>query len=356
VAIPDLVAQAQGTGAEAAHAAEQLVEIGEPAIPAIVEAISSPFLVRPHLPAALTAIYVNAPVEIPVEALGTDKYNVFAAAVRALTERADPAGAAAIAEHLRDPDQNPVRRAILATAAGDLGDPAAVPALHSALADSLAESRDPEDDPGLTLEAIAALAKLGDFEPGGSAVDLLSDPYPPAAAHAARVLSIAVGPGMVAGLARLVREGDPEAARAAIEPLFLVGTAEAADALIDAASESGDSIVRNDAVIRASEIVGGLTDDLDLVRRRRSEAQSSMRAGVRYRGGEPFTVAALLDLIAAADERSTPPLLAELTFAVGRRFTAAPDAATRASLAQEFPTSGAYYRWGHRVPGDLITG
>lgn len=358
--ISDLVELAAGgTGDESVAAAERLTEIGEPALPAIIETVSNPFLAHGQLPIALKSIYLRSPVHVPIEALRAEEFDVFVAAVEALTEREDEQGRHALLERLEDSTENSISRARLARACGDIGDTAAVPTLRAALADSLTVRRAPDDVPRLTLDVVVALAKLGDFTEGHHAVALLADRYPPTCGYAAQALRVAVGPGMVDGLAGLVQSERLEGSQDAVDPLFLVGTPAAVQALIDAASSTDDPTVRNNALVRSNDILGtafsSTPEDLGRLQGHWSQVSNSYDENTRYRSGEPFSVPGLLSLVTTNSRRNNE-YLEELALAVGRRFTRHDElgATMRAQLSEEFAETGAYYRWGHLVPARLV--
>jgi HEAT repeat protein len=348
--IPDLVEQARRDDAEAA---ERLVEIGEPAIPAITAAVRSRFKPQGKLPEVLKSIYLNGVVRAPVEALRSENLIVLTAAAGALAERTEPERVAALVERLQDPDETPTRRSVLAQALGDAGDSAALPALRTALAEEVDVPRPPDSVPWMILETLVALSKLGDFTEGRHAVALLTDPFPPTCANAAKALRIAAGPGMVEGLTRLVGSEIPEGRLAAVDPLFLAGTPDATQALIDAAANSADPTVRNNALVRANDVLGTTFADPEHVRDHWSGVSSSLDTQVRYRSGEPFSVPLLLRLINPGDRREAE-YREELTLAVGRRFTEL-DETTRAGLSRDFPETGRHYRWGDLAPEEFFS-
>jgi hypothetical protein len=349
--IPELVEQASGTDREALDAAQRLARIGVPAVAAISETLSSPFVSHGHLPDALRLIYAAAPVDVVAAGLTAEEFDVFMAAVSALVERGDEQSGQAIADRILVSELTAVRRAELVKACGDLGDSQAIPTIRRALAQGASEQRADDEPPRLLVEAVVALAKLGDFSEGGRLVPFLADGFPPTQAMAANALRIAVGPGMLAGLAGLLDAAVPEGSAAAVDPLFVLGVPAATDALV-AAVRSDEFAVRRNARVRVNDILGtdfsDSPEDLDRLEGRWSEIRATWDAGLRYRSGRPFSVAGLLELSQTEGFRREE-VLEELLLATGSRTGRA-----RAELTARFPGRGAHYRWGHLVPSSDV--
>jgi HEAT repeat protein len=150
-AVPALI-QALGDRSENVRraAAEALVRIGAPAVPALIQALGDDeFRVRRAAAEALVRIGAPA-VPALIQALGDRSENVRRAAAEALGAIGDPQAIPALIQALGDSDS--AVRAVSAEALGAIGDPQAVPPLIQALGDS---------DWDVRRAAAEALGRLG---------------------------------------------------------------------------------------------------------------------------------------------------------------------------------------------------
>ncbi|MEU2657919.1 hypothetical protein ABZ615_21655 [Streptomyces sp. NPDC007325] len=358
MSIAGLVQLAMAEGDASINAGDRLVAAGVVALPEIVKVLSDPWGSPGRLPDVLISIYAEAEIGVVEEALKSQQLVVFQSAVRALGKRSDGQGGSLLYDRLGDPTELLGRRADIARACGDLGDPRGIPMLDSALGAGLAAPRSPDVAPVLVIEAIVALAKLGSFAAGVHLVSLLRDSYPPTVELAAKGLQIAVGSGMVDALSGCVLSGSAETRIAAVEALFLLGVPRAASAL-GRGLHSDDPRVRNNCRVRLNDIFGTeCADDSGGVRQLEEHAlaaQSRWPDTIRYRSGRPFTVERLVELVSPENLRNAE-VLREIALATGLRVTGREQLQTvgGSELGRQFPQVGALYRWGKIPPLSFI--
>jgi HEAT repeat protein len=175
--LSELVNRAGGTDEAAAEAARELSRRGPVALPPILEALDNPFRRPGQLETALAGIYAAAPADVLRDGLHAEPFAAFKAAAQAARIRPDAETLGFLLDFVRDDEQTPTARSVVAEVLGDRGDPAAADTLREILPGSQELNKAEDDPPRLSIACVVALAKLGDFAPGALLVGLLADPF-----------------------------------------------------------------------------------------------------------------------------------------------------------------------------------
>jgi HEAT repeat protein len=303
------------------------------------------------LPLALERICLSAPVEVVLEVLDDDALAAFEAALRASASRPEAELHQGLLDRLRDENRLSTRRGDIAAFFGDRGDASIVPVLWDVFTDASTADRAEDNPPVLAITAAIALAKLRNFDAGNYLVDLLSDGYPPTRALAAKALWIAVGPGMTRALSAAALDSGAEVRLPAVQALFLLRNMAAVDALV-AAAASDDPEVVNNAVVRANDITGAefsTSWTAEHVARQWNDHRPRLRDNVRYRLGQPLSVADLFALLRTNPDRHDE-VIEEIRLTTGVEPVDedySQEVATE--ISNRLSEVGVLYRWGHKV-------
>ena len=222
-----LIRRANGSGKDSSDALRRLAAVGGDAVPAILDALRSDGRLTNSVVCLIGALAEPRHIPLLAEAVSEDNYHIQMAAVDALGGVGGKMVLEPLYRLLLDESFGMVVRSAAARALGRTGRTEVVPLLleFGAVADDI---EDDNIEYGGTREiavtAVAvALARLGRHDFGPQVVGLLSHPFPPARALAAKALHETVAPGMLAALRPLVRDKDSEARLNAILAIYLLG-------------------------------------------------------------------------------------------------------------------------------------
>lgn len=353
--ISELIEQVERGGEGSEAAAQALVEHGPNAVQPILAALAnSKGGSALRLEGALSQVAEADAIPELAEALGTEEIELFLSAVRTLGRTRDDRALRPLSEYLTDPKNLEGQRALAAEAIGELGRRGGIEPLLSVL-----EKAEQEWLPRLLIEAIIALAKLGNHEHAASLIGLFeTEDDPPVQVHAAEGLSYVVAPGLFDALVHGLNSDVSEIRRSVTRGLSYLGTTEAIPVLLEVANDA-DPDVANDALVRFADISGAAFFDPDQVADARAWWESTageFHSGICYRLGKPVRVS---DIIALLEGHRRRAALAELKVITGVDFSApwyAPagevDERARAeswwTLHGHRFAAGKLYKFGHR--------
>jgi hypothetical protein len=172
---------------------------------------------------------------------------------------------------------------------------------------------------------------------------------------AANALRFVVGPGMVEALAARVRDPSIEVRVAVLDPLALLGTAEAVEALIPACQDEVDDVALR-ALRRLGDVLGEEFSDDD----GEEEAweawerhRGAFRAGTCHRWGHPIQLPRFVQAWQTQPDRRVD-IVAELTIITGLPIAdltskGGIEVVQDALFAPRY-VEGGLYKWGRLVP------
>ncbi|HEY7070502.1 MAG TPA: HEAT repeat domain-containing protein [Acidimicrobiales bacterium] len=350
--VDELIERARG-GDEAAATALA----GDPdGLPAVLDALARGGPTG-LLPSVVVRLARPDTVPLLIERMAVDQVDVRWACVAGLGASGDPRALDALLAELDDESWYEPDRSMVAQALGDFGDPAAVGPLQAVVAANRREY-DETENPALLLRAAEALAKLGDHGACDAVLEILASPSEMGRSLAATVLRLVTGPGVVEALARAAtRDRSREVRAAAVDPLALLGTPEAVEALVPVCQDDVDDVAVR-AHVRLGGVLGETFDDEDGEEEAAAawaEHRDDFRPATVHRMGRPLHVPALVDLLEAeSDPGPRDDLVTELTLITGLPVAAilrdgGVDALRRRVDAGPFEDGG-LYKWGHAVP------
>jgi hypothetical protein len=294
------------------------------------------------------------PALVPL--LDDEKTGLAIVAFQALGRSRDPRAFRPLADYLRDPEKRETRRSLAAAALGDLGDPRAIPELLDAVDAALKGKLF-----HLALEAVVALAKLGNHEKAEVAAGLATDKRKrDLRPRASEALQYAVGPGSLGALRSALKDKYAEVRVNAVDALFYLGLPESLGALVASARDK-DPGVRGRVLVRIGMLAGQDFDELADPRRVRKwwEAHElDFAPGVCHRLGRPIHLPDVIELLGEPNSRTT--VVKELRIITGDDFgfdrlvpDLDPGVLDRArdwwrAHSDRF-VDGALYKYGHRV-------
>jgi HEAT repeat protein len=306
----------------------------------------------------LDAVVVRAarPDTVPMLADGLEStsYDVRRACALALGRSGDARALEPLLAALDDTELTEPERSFAAEALGDLGDQAAAGRLRATV-DAARPDLEWNDWPVLLTGAAVGLAKLGDHTAGDAVLAALASDLETARSLAADALRIVTPPGMTQALSAALHDPSREVRLAAIEPLFLLGTASAVEALIPACQDEVDDIALR-ALLRLGDLLGeefGDDDGEEEARAAWERHRGDFHPDTCYRWGRPLHVPGLVDAW-ETDPTRRDDATAELTVVTGL-----PVADTireggvellREHVRAAEYVDGGLYKWGRRVP------
>jgi HEAT repeat protein len=334
------------------EAADRLV--GEPdLLPAVLTALDH---AKPVGLLDNVVIRMSRPSAVPtlIDALASGSYDVRRASALALGRSGDRRALEPLLAMLDEVDLSEPDRSFAADALGDLGDPAAIHRLHATV-DATRPDLEWNDWPILLIRCAVALAKLGDHSAAGAVLAALASEMETARSLAARALCIVTAPGMTQALGDRLRDRSREVRLAVIEPLFLLGTVGAVEALIPACEDDVDDVALR-ALLRLGDLLGEEFDDDDGEQEAREawdRHRESFLPQTCHRWGRPLQVHDLLAGWESVPNRRTD-LAAELTIVTGLPVSDIIRDEGFGRLRERVLTTayvaGGLYKWGRPVP------
>ncbi|GLF99090.1 HEAT repeat domain-containing protein [Streptomyces yaizuensis] len=228
--------------------------------------------------------------------------------------------------------------------------------LRAVLAEQRREPVDPEW-PLLLVNTAIALATTGDHSGAAALHPLLASPHEAARALAVGAYRLVLDEDSPHALARALADPGAEVRRAAVDPVFLIGSPAAAGLLLRSAHEDPDDEVRFNALVRFGNIAGlwlsGDAEELPFADERWSELRETLDPAVCHRFGVPVTLTDLVEEF-TDEERLRPSIAAELRILTGADVPAAYarggiEAALRTVRDVPF-TPGRIHKWGLTRP------
>jgi hypothetical protein len=350
--LDELIERARGGDEEAAAA----LAADPGGLPAVLDALAQGGPTG-LLPSVVVRLAGPDTVPVLIERMEPDQVDLRWACVAGLGASGDPRALAALLAKLDDEAWYEPDRSVVAEALGDFGDPAAVSPLQAVVAANRREY-DETENPALLLRAAEALAKLGDHSAAGAVLEILASPSEMGRSLAAGVLRLVTGPGMVEALARAATEDRSREVRAAAtDPLGLLGTPEAVEALIPVCQDEADDVAIR-AHVRLGGVLGETFDDDDGEEEAAeawAEHRDDFRPATVHRDGRPLHVPHLVDLLDAATNPATrDDLASELTIITGLAVAAilrdSGIDGLRRRVDEATYEDGDLYKWGRRVP------
>jgi len=204
----------------------------------------------------------------------------------------------------------------------------------------------------LLVSAATALAKIGQHSGFDKVVALLDVDFAPTRALAVHALSLLTGPTMLDALGRGISDEHAEVRMEAIDPLFLLGTTDSVNLLVDHLDDSDDEVADRSRV-RAADCLGiDANGDASTIEATWRKRRPDFADGVCHRLGRPIEVTAVADLLAAETPR--PEMADELRTITGLDIDELVEAGqideARAQVNQLDLPTGALCKWGHQVP------
>jgi len=123
-----------------------------------------------------------------------------------------------------------------------------------------------DEEVRLAIEAVVALAKLGNHDKASTAIRLAGDEDSTVRVHAVPALQIVVGPGLLAALLTALEDEYAEMRLAAERGLFYLGIVQSIGALIPCVEDESPDVA-NDARVMLHDITGDwINDDAYMVK------------------------------------------------------------------------------------------
>ncbi len=214
-----------------------------------------------------------------------------------------------------DEEKGETERGRAVRALGDLGDGRAIDSLltvHDRAVD--------DEEVRLAIEAVVALATLGNHDKAQTAIDLAGDEDPTVRVWALPALQSIVGPGLLAALRTALKDEYAEMRLAAERGLFYLGVVESIEALIPHVEDESPDVA-NDARVMLHDITGDwIDDDADVgqVRSWWEGRQAAFKDGICYRLGQPIELPPIIELLAEPMYRYQ--IIDELRVITGQNF------------------------------------
>lgn len=353
--IDDLI-RAATTEAQAGPAVRSLIAAGPAALRRVVEVSNEQS--RLHLPALYEVIRASSYAEAVPILLASARggsYGTLRSSLQALAASGDQSARELLITLLTDRTELTTRRAAAAEALYGSPDPEAATALRSVVAEQEQELDNPEW-PQLLVQAVTALATLNDHGAAPALYRILDIEYDTGRALAVKAFRIVTDSQSLRQLERVTGDPSAEVRRAAIDPLFLIGSPACAAILLRLAEEDQDDEVRYNSMIRFGDIMGlalAHPEDLPFAREEWRAAREHLQADRCYRMGEPIALGNLLEQF-RNEETLREDLAEEMHIITGvdvpSTFAGQGHAAALRSVADVSLTPGRLYKWGHPRP------
>jgi hypothetical protein len=344
----------QATSAEDAEPAiRALVDGGPAALRRVLEAANAQ--AGRHLPALYQVIRRSTyPEAVPILLPHADAANnqLARSVFLALSGSNEPDATGFVLDRLADRRELPTTRAAAAEALYGSTNPAAVKLLREVIEEQRTDPDNPEW-PTLLVNAVTALATTNDHSGAKALYALLRSEHETARALAVSAFRIVLDEDTLRELHAAFDDPSTEVRRAAVDPVFLIGSPAAAELLLRQAENDDDHEVRYNSTIRFGDIMGlalGGPEDLPFAREEWQGTGPELDRDVCYRFGDPITLDNLLEEL--ADEATRREELAEeLRIVTGLDV---PSIYVQHGLASvqravgELPfTAGRVQKWGH---------
>ncbi|MGW4956541.1 HEAT repeat domain-containing protein [Nonomuraea sp. NPDC004186] len=352
-----LAAEATGATARAERAVRDLLTAGPGALRRVLT-VAEERANRYHPLLYEVVRRSTAPEAVPVllAHTGAGPFALVAAVLHALARSGGNEGPERVEATLADRTALPTTRAAAAEALQGTTRPATAEVLRAVLAEQRRKPDNPEW-PLLLVNTAIALATTGDHSGAAALHPLLADCPESGRALAASAFRSVLDEDTLHQLARALADPGVEVRRAAVDPVFLIGSPAAAALLLRSAREDPDDQVRYNALIRFGDIAGlalsGDPEELPFADEQWRELRDALDPAVCHRFGVPV---ALTDLIEefTDEEPLRASVAAELRLLTG---VDVPTAYTRHGLdaalrsVREVPfTPGRIHKWGHPRP------
>ena len=336
--ILQLIKQIDTDDQTAENAVVQLVSIGMPSVPAVINAIrahpGSPW----RLCEVLRQIHHPDIVPILIELLQEEDTDLVITAFQALGQSKDQRALQPLLDALSGLSESMATKAL-----GELGNPQAVegllkvaqeilnkPHVSQAIEGKLDIDEEDFDDSPLRFlpEVIIALAKLGNYEMAHIVIPLTryqsEDVYSDAEiirTNATKALQYVVLPGMFPALQAALHDDYNEVRLQAVDAVFYLGIKEAIGELI-ACVQDESSVVVNNVLVRLHDLTGTwFKDDVqtDELQEWWKQQQTNYEGGVCYRLGKPLHLPDVIALLEEPNQRK--PIIQELKIIAGVDFS-----------------------------------
>ncbi|MEV4146891.1 HEAT repeat domain-containing protein [Amycolatopsis sp. NPDC049691] len=354
--VGSLIDRAKGADESADQAARALVARGTAALPAVIETLAESSWISPvgRLPWVVRSLHGSEAVPLLLDHIEADQRVLGESCIAALGRSHDQRAVEPLSLLLSDRDGLTTTRAHAADALGNLGSDSVTPLLQKVVVDAAAEDPEAEEWPMLVVAAAAAAAKLGDHSGFPAVARLLEVDFPPTRARAATCLQLVVGSKMLEVLDRAINDADAEVREAAVDPLFLLGTPDSIDILIEHVDDRDDNVA-NRIHVRIGDCLG-LEGNVDAIEAEWRDLRPKLAGDVCHRLGHPVKVTELADLL-SGDRRSE--IAAELRTITGLEIDELVDfnriSEARTSVEALGLAPGVLHKWGRPVPPEMFS-
>lgn len=336
--ILQLIKQIDTDDQTAENAVVQLVSIGMPSVPAVINAIRAHPGSTWRLCEVLRQIHHPDIVPILIELLQEEDTDLVITAFQALGQSKDQRALQPLLDALSGLSESMATKAL-----GELGNPQAVegllkvaqeilnkPHVSQAIEGKLDIDEEDFDDSPLRFlpEVIIALAKLGNYEMAHIVIPLTryqsEDVYSDAEiirTNATKALQYVVLPGMFPALQAALHDDYNEVRLQAVDAVFYLGIKEAIGELI-ACVQDESSVVVNNVLVRLHDLTGTwFKDDVqtDELQEWWKQQQTNYEGGVCYRLGKPLHLPDVIALLEEPNQRK--PIIQELKIIAGVDFS-----------------------------------
>lgn len=320
--IKSLISQALRKGARAQKAIARLVDMGIPAVPAIVDAIRAREK-DPTWNLRKILLQIRDPDIVPIfiELIEDQNSNLVLTAFEALGRFKDARAFDPLTNCLLDPTKRETRRSQAAEALGELGDQRAIEKLLS-VAREIVQQPDvapaikeypisegveiDESSLRLVLSIAIALAKLGNHEMAAVVTALVryqsNDVYSDdevIRTQAAEALHYVVGPGALSALRDALRDDYSEVRVKSIDAVFYLGVKEGINELMQCVDDENSS-VSNNAIVRLGDLTGESFDHnigAGELQQWWRLYEGTYSTGICYRSGKPIWLPDVIALL-----------------------------------------------------------
>lgn len=320
--ITELVGKAGGRGAEAQAAAARLVEIGMPAVPAVVEAVRRTPLPSEALLGIIPRIEAPELTDAMLEVLNDPNAFVSGIASQVLGRSKDARAFQPLLDLFVNENRGDSYRSDAAEALAELGDKRAVPLMVETVK-AIARRRQLAEHAYLIRYTAVALARLGNQELAEIVIRMSGDRNSEAREEVLPALKHVVGRGLFPALQKSRRRRSQTARNESLKAIFYLGLRESVEEFISVLERTGDDLdFRSYTVQRLNDLTGAdFAEDAEAARLREwwAQHQSDFLPRVCYRLGRPLRVSDFARL-EAKDFASRYLLLQELYIVTGQDF------------------------------------
>ena len=318
----ELITKAKGTGAEASTAAARLVDIGMPAVAAIVEAIRQSPLPSKALLDIIPQIRAPELVPAMIEALNERSPFLPIVASKALGQSKDERAFQPLLNLFLNENRSDAIRSWAANALGELGDTRAVPELLKTVKD-IARRRKLKEHAAFVRFTVIALAKLGNQDAADIVISMTEHRDRSVREEAMLALKHIIGRGLFPTLQKSRRRKSTTARQESLEAIFYLGLRESIEELISFLEEDdgSDPDLSVNIIYRLSDLTGEhFEEDIKAEELRQwwAQHQSTFQPNVCYRLGKPISISDMGALLETKDLVHRYWLLEELRLITGK--------------------------------------